>query len=54
MSAMSPLRNKGAPALLDAEAWEAPFQLSDDDLYLQVGADRRAGGPPADDREDDR
>lgn len=54
MNAMSPQRNEPSPALLDMEVWEAPFQLSDDDLYLQIGADRRDGGRPVDDREDDR
>lgn len=54
MSAMSPHRKEPSPALLDIEVWEAPYQLSNDDLYLQIGADRRDGGRPADDREDDR
>ncbi|MBX9460306.1 MAG: hypothetical protein KL785_03570 [Brevundimonas sp.] len=51
---MSRSRTEPTPVLLDAETWEVPFRLSVDDLYLQAGADRRAGPPPADDREDDR
>lgn len=42
------------PVLLDPDTWEVPFRLSVDDLYLQAGADRRAGSLPADEREDDR
>ena len=43
-----------APAPLDLDVWEVPFRLTDDDLYLETGADRRAGRHPVDDREDDR
>lgn len=41
-------------ALLDPEAWEAPFSLSDEDLYAHSGADRRSDGRALDDLEDDR
>lgn len=51
---MARIRKQPEPVVLDAEAWDAPFHLSDDDLYLQAGADRRPGGSPFDDREDDR
>ncbi|MBW8303556.1 MAG: hypothetical protein K0M78_06375 [Brevundimonas sp.] len=49
-------RHRADPAsdLLDSEAWEAPFQLSDDDLCFEIGADRRAIGHAAQDREDER
>nr|MBB5292465.1 hypothetical protein [Brevundimonas basaltis] len=47
-------RKPPEPTVLDTEAWDAPFQLSVDDLYRQAGADRRAALHGADDREDDR
>lgn len=48
-----PIRNHDLPALLDKEAWEVPFRLSEDGLYAEAGADRRMGGHPAD-RDDER
>lgn len=54
MSAMSRFRTEPAPVLLDPDAWEAPFRLSADDLYLQAGTDRREGRLPLEDREGDR
>ncbi|WP_332653280.1 hypothetical protein [Brevundimonas sp.] len=51
---MTRLRDEAAPALLELETWDVPFRLSADDLYLEAGADRRAGGRPPDDQEDDR
>ena len=51
---MSRLRNDPPPAVLDIETWEVPFQLSEDDVFLQVGADRRADCRPAEEREDGR
>ena len=41
-------------ALLEREAWEAPFRMSADDLYLEAGADRRGGRASFDEPEDDR
>ncbi|HYC96651.1 hypothetical protein [Brevundimonas sp.] len=41
-------------ALLEREAWEAPFRMSADDLYLEAGTDRRPGAGPLDDPEDGR
>ncbi|MDY6924340.1 MAG: hypothetical protein SWI22_10330 [Pseudomonadota bacterium] len=40
--------------LLDLDVWEAPFSLTDDDLYAQAGADRRGGVRPDEQREDDQ
>lgn len=54
MTAMTRLRDETATMLPDLETWDVPFRLSDEDLYLQAGADRRTGGHPADDPEDDR
>jgi len=54
MNAMTRLSNQASLALLDAEAWEVPRWLSDEELYAEAGADRRAGSHPLDDREDDR
>jgi hypothetical protein len=51
---MSRFRTEPTPVLLDVEAWDVPARLSVDDLYLQAGADRRAGPPAVEDREDDR
>lgn len=51
---MTRFRDDATPMLLDLETWDVPFRLSDEDLYLEAGTDHRAGGHPADDREDDR
>ncbi len=51
---MSRFQAEPPPVLLDPETWEVPFRLTIDELYLQSGADRRAGSRPADDREDER
>ena len=48
------MRNYDLPALLDQEAWEVPFRLSEDGLYAEAGADRRMGGHPTEDRDDER
>jgi len=48
------IRNHDRPALLDREAWEVPFRLSEDGLYAEAGADRRMGGHRAEDRDDER
>ena len=49
-----PMREHGLPALLDLEVWEVPSWLSEDGLYAEAGADRRTGGHPAQDRDDER
>ena len=49
-----PIRNHDLPALLDHEAWEVPFRLSEDGLYAEAGAHRRMGGHPAEGRDDER
>lgn len=54
MSAMIRHRTPTDPLLLDIEAWEAPFRLSDEDLYAEAGADLRFLGHAVDEREDDR
>ncbi|MFN3932899.1 MAG: hypothetical protein ACK4JY_14270 [Brevundimonas sp.] len=51
---MSRYRNDPELALLDLEAWDSPWRLSEDDLHAQAGADRPHGGRPVDEREDDR
>lgn len=54
MSAMPRFRAEPRPVLLDADTWEVPSRLTAEDLYLQAGTDRRTGGRPVDDREDER
>lgn len=49
-----PMREHGLPALLDLEVWEVPSRLSEDGLYAEAGADRRTGGHPVQDRDDER
>jgi hypothetical protein len=51
---MSRYRNDPEPVLLDLDAWDSPAQLSEEDLYLQAGADHRSGGRLADEPEDER
>ena len=41
-------------ALLDLEAWDAPYRLSEEDLHAQAGADRPRCRCCPDEREDDR
>lgn len=48
------MRNYDLPALLDQEAWEVPFRLSEDGLYAEAGADRRMGGHLTEGRDDER
>ena len=50
----TPMRNYDLPALLDQEAWEVPFRLSEEGLYAEAGADFRFHGHAVDEREDDR
>lgn len=54
MSVMSRYRNDPELTLLDLDAWDSPSRLSEEDLYVQAGADRRADGRPVDEREDER
>ena len=54
MSAMSRYRNDPDLVLLDLDVWDAPWRLSEDDLYAQAGADRLRSGRPVDEREDER
>lgn len=54
MTAMSRPYDDPDDAVLEREAWEAPFRMSADDLYLEAGADRRGGRGPFDGPEDDR
>jgi hypothetical protein len=54
MTVMSRPYDDPDDALLEREAWEAPFPMSTDDLYLEAGADRRGRGWTFDDPEDDR
>ncbi|HYD28258.1 hypothetical protein [Brevundimonas sp.] len=54
MTAMSRPYDDPDDTLLEREAWEAPWHMSADDLYLEAGADRRGGRGPIADREDDR
>ena len=51
---MHQLRTPTDPLLLDIDALEAPFRLSDEDLYVEAGADFRFHGHAVDEREDDR
>ena len=46
--------NRAEPALLDLDAFDAPFRLSDEDLYAEAGDSRRVGGNPFDEQEEDR
>lgn len=54
MIAMSRFRTEPTPVLMDSDAWEVPFRLSAEDLYLEAGSDRREGRHLLEDREDDR
>lgn len=51
---MTRTRRFPAPRLLDREVWEAPFRLSDEELYAHAGPDFRASPRPVDELEDDR
>ncbi|MBU1386020.1 MAG: hypothetical protein KKG14_01140 [Alphaproteobacteria bacterium] len=51
---MSGYRNDPELALLDLEAWDSPWRLSEDELYVQAGADHVRNARAVDEREDDR
>jgi hypothetical protein len=46
--------DRSAPALLDAETWDAPARLSDDDLFTHGGDGWRRAGFDLEDPEDFR
>jgi hypothetical protein len=54
MSLMTPFFNGPETGLLDLDAWEAPFRLSEEDVYHELGADQRHLGQAVEDREDGR
>lgn len=53
-AAMDSQRKPTELALLELDAIECPYRLSDEDFYAEAGGSRRVGGFPFDDREDER